>query len=117
MPVCFHQSPFEPPQMAVINGPAWVHGWPMVTLPPYGHTVKGNGGLVTGAGNPRNLGAGPLLPEEGFQSSLYALMNLLMNPAFGNSPSVRSDAALWPAATSTVLSGELANPSLMATNW
>jgi hypothetical protein len=34
--VFFHQSPFDPPETAVIDGPACVRGWPIVTLPPYG---------------------------------------------------------------------------------
>src|ERR1700693_1717604 len=45
-----------------------------------GHTANGNGGLVTGAGYPRNFGSSPL--EVPFQSSAYARIRFLKKPRF-----------------------------------
>src|SRR5215469_12392768 len=43
----------------------------MVTEPPYGQTVNGKGGFVTGAGKPRYFGSGPDSAVP-FQSAIYA---------------------------------------------
>ncbi|MGC1535064.1 MAG: hypothetical protein WA795_04050, partial [Candidatus Sulfotelmatobacter sp.] len=51
-----------------------VQGCPIDTVPPMGHVEKGNGGPFTGAGSPRNAGAGTVgfAAAGGHQSSEYA---------------------------------------------
>src|SRR5579862_5130795 len=63
--------------MACIKGGTLVSGWPITGLPPYGHTVNGYGGFVTGAGYPRKAGAGPPSCSAPFQSSTYAFLSRL----------------------------------------
>ena len=58
--------------VAAIFAELRLHKFRIHTVPPIGHAENGNGGPFTGAGSPRNAGAGApaaLLAAAGFQSS------------------------------------------------